>query len=75
MICPECSGNGFIKLPQMSDPWAARQIPEVNCPTCEGQGKLSNAPAEQHCPTCGEPLEDGQGWCDEHRAAGLLEVS
>jgi DnaJ-class molecular chaperone len=80
MICPQCAGNGFILLHGEPDSWETSQSPfaqerEVNCPTCEGQGELSDTPALNHCPACGEPLDEGQGWCDEHKAAGLLEVS
>ncbi|MGB8700067.1 MAG: hypothetical protein WCD18_11680 [Thermosynechococcaceae cyanobacterium] len=79
MICPECSGNGFILLPGEPDPWETSQNPfanvrEVNCPTCEGQGELSDNPATNHCPACGEPLKDRQAWCNEHKAAERLEV-
>jgi predicted amidophosphoribosyltransferase len=80
MICYECAGNGYILLPGEPDLWETSQNPfaqerEVNCPTCEGQGELSDEPALNHCPACGEPLKDEQRWCDDHRAAGLLEVS
>jgi predicted nucleic acid-binding Zn ribbon protein len=76
MICPECSGNGFILLPGESDPWETSQNPfanerEVNCPTCEGQGKLSDNSATNHCQACGEPLKADQVWCDDHQGAAL----
>jgi RecJ-like exonuclease len=38
MICPECNGNGFIKIPEK----------EINCPTCEGDGELSDTPSSKH---------------------------
>jgi hypothetical protein len=66
MICHQCNGLRFIDVPGMTG---------VSCPTCEGLGELSDEPALNHCPACGEPLKDEQVWCDEHRAAGLLEVS
>jgi DnaJ-class molecular chaperone len=72
MICPQCAGNGFVQIPSMQE---SDQSPfEINCPTCEGQGELSDVPVLNHCPACGDPLKDGQVWCDDHRAAGLLEV-
>jgi DnaJ-class molecular chaperone len=80
MICPQCAGNGFIQLSEAIEGTVSSQYPlanrsEMNCPTCEGQGELSDIPALKHCPACGEPLYDGQSWCEEHQAAGLLEVS
>jgi RecJ-like exonuclease len=79
MICPQCAGNGFIQLSGATEGTVSSQYPlvelsEMNCPTCEGQGELSDVPALNHCPACGEPLRDEQRWCDEHRAAGLFEV-
>jgi DnaJ-class molecular chaperone len=64
MVCPDCQGLGFIKVPGMC---------EVSCPTCEGLGVLDDTPALNHCSACGEPLNDGQRWCEEHRAAELFE--
>lgn len=79
MICPECSGNGFIKLATTNSLEASQlsftDLAEIDCPTCEGQGELSDDPALKHCPACGEPLEVGQAWCNEHKLAELWEVS
>lgn len=48
MICPECSGNGYIRVPGAPDPWETSQNPyakdrEINCPTCGGQGEVAVA--------------------------------
>jgi DnaJ-class molecular chaperone len=47
MICPQCDGNGFVQLPAMQDSNQSpfTNISEINCPTCEGQGELSDVPA------------------------------
>jgi hypothetical protein len=50
-------------------------LTEIDCPTCEGQGELSDEPVLHHCPAYGEPLKDGQIWCDEHKTAVQVEVS
>jgi DnaJ-class molecular chaperone len=77
MICPECCGNGFIKIPGDPDPWETSHTPfskeiELNCPTCEGQGKIPDTPPEKHCPACGEPLDADQIWCEQHQGAALI---
>jgi RecJ-like exonuclease len=64
MICPECNGNGFIKIPEK----------EINCPTCEGDGELSDTPSSKHYPACGEPIGKDENWCDEHHAAAFVEL-
>jgi hypothetical protein len=74
MICPEYQGNVYIRIPGSPDPWETSQNPfandrEIICPTCEGYGKISDTPAAKHCPACGEPLREGQDWCDDHSAA------
>ena len=62
MICPECNGNGYIRIPGK----------EINCPTCEGDGELPDTPAAKHCPACGEPISEGQDWCNEHKGAAFV---
>ncbi len=79
MICPDCGGNGFIKISGTSPDWESNQNAqekEITCPTCEGEGdgEIPATPAAKHCPACGEPLKGEQTWCDEHKAAALFEV-
>lgn len=74
MICPECNGNGFIQIPSM---WESNQSPftnmiEINCPTCEGDGEIPATPAAKHCLACGEPISEGQDWCNEHKGAAFV---
>jgi DnaJ-class molecular chaperone len=65
MICPECHGNGFIKIPEK----------EINCPTCEGDGELPDTTLHaKHCPACGEPIGEDQDWCEEHKAAAFIKM-
>jgi DnaJ-class molecular chaperone len=72
MICSECSGNGFIQIPSM---WESKspftEMVEINCPTCEGQGEISDKTVK-HCPACGEPIAEDQEWCAEHLSAALV---
>jgi hypothetical protein len=47
MICYECSGNGFIRIPGLPDPFETSLPPfaqeqEINCPTCKGQGEITD---------------------------------
>ncbi|NJM67657.1 MAG: hypothetical protein HC851_19280 [Acaryochloris sp. RU_4_1] len=78
MICPECNGNGFLRIPSTPDSWETSQNPfanerEINCSTCEGQGELPDEPPTNHCPACGEPIPGGSEWCEEHQAAGSFK--
>jgi hypothetical protein len=50
-------------------------LTEIDCPTCEGQGELSDEPVLHHCPAYGEPLKDGQIWCDEHKCQATITLS
>jgi RecJ-like exonuclease len=75
MICPNCHGNGYIKIPGTSNNWEINQNAqekEINCPTCEGDGEISDTPAAKHCHACGEPIEKDQDWCDEHKGAAFV---
>lgn len=79
MICYECNGNGFIRIPGIPDPFETSQNPfanekEITCPTCEGQGELADSPNVQHCSACGEPIAQDREWCDEHYAALFIEM-
>lgn len=76
MICPECSGNGYIRIPGVPDPWETSQSAivnerEINCPTCEGQGDLPDVLPTNYCPACGEPIPDDWGWCEDHRGSAI----
>jgi predicted nucleic acid-binding Zn ribbon protein len=77
MICLECNGNGFIKIPKTPEDWEAglnlfAHESEMNCPTCEGDGELPDIPRSKHCPTCGESIDEGKDWCDEHKGADSM---
>lgn len=79
MICPECNGNGFIRIPGLPDPFETSQKPfanekEITCPTCEGQGEFADKPNAKHCSACGEPIGEDRDWCDEHREAAFIEL-
>jgi DnaJ-class molecular chaperone len=77
MICPECVGNGNIRIPGTPDVWETSQGPfaneaEINCPTCEGDGELADTPYTKHCNACGETIAEDRDWCDEHKDAALV---
>jgi RecJ-like exonuclease len=79
MICYECQGNGFIRIPGLPDPFETSQNPfanekEINCSTCEGNGELPDTPHTKYCSACGEPIGEDQDWCEEHKAAAFIEM-
>ncbi|MBW4554185.1 MAG: hypothetical protein KME35_24245 [Aphanocapsa sp. GSE-SYN-MK-11-07L] len=45
IVCPECNGNGFIRIPGEPDPWETSQNPfaneqEINSPSPRQVGQL-----------------------------------
>jgi len=44
VVCPECKGNGFVKVPYEQ----AREELHANCPTCGAQGEVLDKDTEKY---------------------------
>ncbi len=44
VVCPECKGNGFVKVPYEQ----AREEQHANCPTCGAQGEVLDKDTEKY---------------------------
>lgn len=64
MKCPECDGPGQMGL--TINGGTELKTLSISCPTDEGEGKLSNEPAVDHCPACGIPSLASDRWCQIH---------
>ena len=42
IVCPECKGNGFVRVPYEE----AREELHVNCPECGAQGEVLDKETE-----------------------------
>ncbi len=68
-ICPECNGSGLSPVNNAVE----FDIPiPIHCSTCEGEGRLPDEPALNHCPACGEPIAVDASWCQFHSGAAEL---
>lgn len=86
MICPECNGEGGVRVPGLPDPWETSQSPfanerEIVCPTCKGKGVLSEAIEGDRnpplCPGCspGEYYNEIATEMEKQKAIDLLKRS
>jgi RecJ-like exonuclease len=44
IVCPECKGNGFVKVPYEQ----AREEQHANCTTCGAQGEVLDKDTEKY---------------------------
>ena len=67
MKCSQCDGIGQVHISAV--PGVHQQYDTI-CPACDGSGELPEKAAfPNNCLACGEPIPEGQKYCNFHRQA------